>query len=101
MTKVVIIEFNNDYEFNTGKELILKLFQKEKNDKIFLGSFDIKFNRNECLKHIAYTVLNLIPKHNEIYLACLSKDVLDVEETLVSKGCCVKRIPFQELLRSL
>lgn len=101
MNNVVIIEFNSDYEFNTGTELILKLFKKDKSDKLFIGSFDIKFNRNECLKHIAYTVLSLIPKHNEIYLACLSKDVLEVEETLVSKGCCVKRIPFQELLRSL
>ena len=101
MTHVIIIEFNTDYEFNTGTELILKLFQKDKTDKLFIGSFDIKFNRNECLKHIAYTVLNLTPKHNEIYLACLSKDVLEVEKTLVSKGCYVDKMPFQELLRSL
>ena len=101
MTKVVIIEFNTDYEFNTGTELILKLFQKEKNDKIFLGSFNIKFNRNECLKQIAYTVLNLTQKHNVIYLACLTKDVLEVEKTLVSKGCNVDKILFQDFLRKL
>ncbi len=101
MTKVVIIEFNSDYEFNTGTELILKLFPKGTNNKIFLGSFDIKFNRNECLKQIAYTVLNSIPKHNEIYLACLSKDILEVKKTLVSKGCYVDKIPFQEFLRTI
>ena len=101
MTHIIIIEFNTDYEFNTGTELISKFFRKGKYDKIFLGSFDIKFNRNECLKHIAYTVLNLTPKHNEIYLGCLSKDVLEVEKTLVSKGCNVDKILFQEFLRKL
>ena len=99
MTKVIIIEFNTDYEFNTGTKLILKLFPKNKTDKVFLGLFDIKFNRNECLKHIAYTVLNLSNKYNEIYLACLTKDILEVEKTLVSKGSYVDKIPFQKLLR--
>lgn len=101
MTHIIIIEFNNDYEFNIGTELISKLFPKNETEKIFLGSFNIKFNRNECLKHIAYTVLNSGNKYNEIYLACLTKDILEVEKTLVSKGCNVDKILFQEFLRKL
>ena len=101
MTKVVIVEFDTEYEFNVGAELIVKLFQKEAENKIYLGSFDIKFNRNERLKQIAYSVLNAIDKHNEIYLGCLSKDTLLIERILIAKGCYVNKISYIEFWNSL
>ena len=101
MIKVVIVEFDTEYEFNVGTELIVKLFQKESENKIYLGSFDIKFNRNECLKQIAYSVLNTIDKHNEIYLGCLPKNTLQIERILIAKGCCVNKISYMDFLQSL
>lgn len=102
MCEVTIIMFDNENELSSITEELVKLFPKDKTDKIFLGSYGIQFNRVECLNTIYSAVKNTIDKGvKKVYFGIFTKDASEIEQMLIDEKCNTHKISCREILRNL